>query len=71
MIVVCSRRATKETHTMAEGHRMTAAGPVDKLVASEHADVLRNSVAWLVVEMMGSVRRSSRTGRCGIVRHST
>jgi hypothetical protein len=37
---------------MAEGHRMTAADLVDKLLASEHADVLRQSVAWLVAELM-------------------
>jgi transposase-like protein len=37
---------------MAEGHRMTAADLVDKLLASEHADVLRESVAWLVAELM-------------------
>jgi putative transposase len=37
---------------MAEGHRMTAAELVDKLLASEHADVLRDSVAWLVAELM-------------------
>jgi putative transposase len=37
---------------MAEGHRMTAADLVDKLLASEHADVLRQSVAWLVTELM-------------------
>jgi putative transposase len=37
---------------MAEGHRMTAADLVDKLMASEHADVLRDSVAWLVAELM-------------------
>jgi hypothetical protein len=30
---------------MAEGHRMTAAELVDKLLADEHADVLRDSVA--------------------------
>ena len=36
---------------MAEGHRMTA-DLVDKLLASEHADVLRESVAWLVAELM-------------------
>ena len=33
---------------MAEGHRMTAADLVVKLMASEHADVLRDSVAWLM-----------------------
>ena len=32
---------------MAESHRMTAADLVDKLLTSEHADVLRDSVAWL------------------------
>jgi putative transposase len=37
---------------MAEGHRMTAADLVDKLMASEHADVLRDSVAWLVAQLM-------------------
>jgi putative transposase len=37
---------------MAEGPRMTAADLVDKLLASEHADVLRESVAWLVGELM-------------------
>jgi putative transposase len=37
---------------MAEGYRMTAADLVDKLLASEHADVLRDSVAWLVAELM-------------------
>jgi putative transposase len=37
---------------MAEGHRMTAADLVDKLLTSEHADVLRESVAWLVAELM-------------------
>ena len=37
---------------MAEGHRMTAADLVDKLLADEHADVLRDSVAWLVAQLM-------------------
>jgi putative transposase len=31
---------------------MTAADLVDKLLTSEHADVLRDSVAWLVAELM-------------------
>jgi transposase-like protein len=39
---------------MAEGHRMTAAGLVDKLMASEHAEVLGASVAWLVEELMNA-----------------
>jgi putative transposase len=37
---------------MAEGRRMTAAQVVDKVMASEHADVVRESVAWLVAELM-------------------
>jgi hypothetical protein len=37
---------------MAEGHRMTAAELVDKLLADEHADVLRDGVAWLVTQLM-------------------
>jgi putative transposase len=37
---------------MAEGHRMTAADLVDKLMADEHADVLRDSLAWLVTQLM-------------------
>ena len=31
---------------------MTAADLVDKLLASKHPDVLRDSVAWLVAEVM-------------------
>ena len=37
---------------MAEGPRMTAAQVADKLLASEHADVLRESVACIVAELM-------------------
>jgi hypothetical protein len=37
---------------MAEGQRMTAGDLVDKLLADEHADVLRDSVAWLVTQLM-------------------
>jgi putative transposase len=37
---------------MAEGPRMTAAHLADKLRASEHADVLRQSVTWIVAELM-------------------
>jgi putative transposase len=37
---------------MAERPRMTAADLVDKLMADEHADVLRDSVAWLVTQLM-------------------
>jgi transposase-like protein len=31
---------------------MTAAQVVDKLMGSEHVDVVRESVAWLVAELM-------------------
>jgi putative transposase len=37
---------------MADRLRMTAAQLVDKLLASDHADVLRDSIAWLVAELM-------------------
>jgi putative transposase len=37
---------------MAEGRRMTAAQIADKLMSSEHADVVRESVAWMVAELM-------------------
>ena len=37
---------------MAEERRMTAAQVVDKLMSSEHADVVRESVAWVVTELM-------------------
>jgi putative transposase len=37
---------------MAEGQRMTAAQVVDKLMSSEHADVIRESVRFMVAELM-------------------
>jgi len=37
---------------MADRPRMTAAPLMDKLLASEHADVLCESIAWLVAELM-------------------
>ena len=37
---------------MAEDRRMTAAQVVDKLMGSELADVVRESVAWVVAELM-------------------
>jgi putative transposase len=37
---------------MAEGPRMTAAQLADKLLSSEHADVVRESVAWMVTQLM-------------------
>ena len=37
---------------MAEGPRMTAAQLADKLLGDEHADVVRESVAWMVEQLM-------------------
>jgi hypothetical protein len=37
---------------MAEGHRMTAAQVIDKLMSSEHADVVGESVRCMVAELM-------------------
>ena len=37
---------------MAERPRMTAAQLADKLLADEHADVLRESVAWMAGQLM-------------------
>src|SRR5215213_4948257 len=37
---------------MAEARSMTVAQVVDKLIGSEHVDVVRESVAWLVGELM-------------------
>ena len=37
---------------MAESHRMTAVQLADKLLQDEHADVLRDSVAWMARELM-------------------
>jgi putative transposase len=37
---------------MAERPRMTAAQLADKLLADEHADVLRESVAWMAAQLM-------------------
>jgi hypothetical protein len=45
---------------MADRPRMTAAQLVDKLLASEHPEVLRESIAWLVAELMDANRRRAR-----------
>jgi len=37
---------------MAEGPRMTAAQLANKLLADDHADVVRESVAWMVAQLM-------------------
>ena len=39
---------------MAEKRRMTPAELADKLMSQEHADVVRESVAWMVAELMES-----------------
>ena len=39
---------------MAERPRMTAAQLADKLLADEHADVLRESVAWMAAHVRDS-----------------
>jgi hypothetical protein len=47
---------------MAEGHRMTAAREaVEEIMRAEHADVLRESVAWAVRKMM-QVEVSAQVG---------
>jgi putative transposase len=46
---------------MAEGPRMTAAQLADKLLNDEHADVLRESVAWMAQQLM-EAEVSSRVG---------
>ena len=52
VIVGLFHGATKGDTTMAERARMTAAQLADKLLASEHADVLRESVAWMAAQLM-------------------
>jgi transposase-like protein len=41
-----------ERHTIAESARMTAVQLADKLLQDEHADVLRESVAWMATQLM-------------------
>jgi hypothetical protein len=52
---------------MAEGQRMTAAEVVDKLMGSEHADVIRESVRLMVDELMEAevVRHEALLDRAG------
>jgi hypothetical protein len=50
---------------MAERARMTAAQLADKLLASEHADVLRESVAWMAAQLMEARRQRTDRGRAG------
>ena len=58
---------------MAEDGRMTAAQAVDKVMASEHADVIRESVRFMVdalmeAEVAGAGRRRVRRARAGAAR---
>jgi transposase-like protein len=56
---------------MAEGHRMTAAQPADKLLSDEHTDVLRESVAWMAHQLMEadvSARIGAELGERGLER---
>jgi hypothetical protein len=48
---------------MAERPRMTAAQLADKLLADEHADVLRESVAWMAAQLMETDIAAPRTSR--------
>jgi putative transposase len=52
MIVGLFQQSDEGDTTMAESHRMTAAQLADKLLQDEHADVLRDSMAWMARELM-------------------
>jgi hypothetical protein len=52
MIVGLFPQSDEGETTMAESHRMTAARMADKLLQDGHADVLRESVAWMARELM-------------------
>jgi putative transposase len=61
MIVGLFQQSDEGDTTMAEGPRMTAAQLADKLLSDEHADVLRESVAWMAQQLM----EAEVTGRTG------
>jgi hypothetical protein len=61
MIVGLFPQSDEGDTTMAEGPRMTAAQLADKLLQDEHADVLRESVAWVAAQLMNA-EVSSRIG---------
>jgi len=52
---------------MAENGRMTAEQAVDKILGSEHADVIRESVRFMVAELMEAevVRHEALSDRAG------
>jgi transposase-like protein len=52
MIVGPAKHDEKENTTMAEGQSLTTREAVEGVLASEHADVLRESVALMVREIM-------------------
>jgi putative transposase len=52
MIVGLFPQSDEGDTTMAERARMTAAQLADKLLADEHADVLRETVAWMAHQLM-------------------
>jgi hypothetical protein len=52
MIVVPAKTDEKENATMAEARSLTTREAAEGVLASEHADVLRESVAVLVREIM-------------------
>jgi hypothetical protein len=52
MIVGLFQQDDEGDATMAEGQRMTAREAANKVMAVEHADVLRESVALMVREIM-------------------
>src|SRR5829696_684087 len=58
MIVGLFPQSDEGDTTMAEGPRMTAAQLADKLLQDEHADVLRESVAWMAAQLMNAEVRA-------------
>ena len=52
MIVGLFHEIDEGDATMADRPRMTAAQLADKLMGDEHADVLRESVAWMAAQLM-------------------
>jgi hypothetical protein len=67
MIVGPAKFDEKENTTMAEGRSLTTREAVEGVLASEHADVLRESVAVMVREIMELevVRHEALSDRAG------
>jgi hypothetical protein len=51
-MIVGLSKDRRRRHRDGRPAQMTAAQLADKLLASDHADVLRDSLAWLVAELM-------------------